>query len=302
MTLKLEGLFAPVVTTFYPDGGDIDVASFAANLRAHLAAGVHGIVVTGSTGEAALLTPDERATLIDAAREMVPDDRTLIVGTGAESTRATLALTREAAARGADAVLVVAPHYFGPAMTGPALLAHYRRVADESKVPVLLYNIPKYMHFSIPAGVVAELAQHPNVLGMKDSSGNKELFASYLASQSPRFSVLTGNAGIFQHALATGAKGGILAVSLFATALSLDVLDSMRSADTSAAVAAQERLTPLNAKIVAELGVSGIKAAMDRVGRGVCGGPVRSPLLPLDAEQSRQVGELLQSAELAPAA
>src|SRR6185312_13997057 len=121
----------------------------------------------------------------------------------------------------------------------------------------------------------------------------------YLASQSPRFSVLTGNAGIFQHALATGAKGGILAVSLFATALSLDVLDSMRSGNASAAVAAQERLTPLNAKIVAELGVSGIKAAMDRVGRGVCGGPVRSPLLPLDAAQSRQVAELPQRAHSA---
>ncbi|MFI5229424.1 MAG: dihydrodipicolinate synthase family protein [Gemmatimonadales bacterium] len=302
MTLKLEGLFAPVITTFHRDSGDVDVASFAANVRAHLAAGAHGIVVTGSTGEAALLTADERAALVAATREAVPDDKSLIVGTGAESTRACLALTREAAVRGADAVLVVAPHYYGPSMTSQALITHYRRVADESKVPVLLYNIPKYMHFSIPAGAVAELAAHPNIVGMKDSSGNKELFASYLASQSPKFSVLTGNAGIFQHALAGGATGGILAVSLFATALSLDVLDSMRSGAIGAAIAAQERLSPLNAKIVAELGVAGIKAAMDRVGRGVTGGPVRPPLLPLDAEQSRQVEALLESAELAPAA
>jgi 4-hydroxy-2-oxoglutarate aldolase len=302
MTLELEGLFAPVVTTFYRESGDVDMASFAANVRAHLAAGAHGIVVTGSTGEAALLTPDERAALVDAAREMVADDKSLIVGTGAESTRACLALTREAAARGADAVLVVAPHYYGPSMTAQALVAHYRRVADESKVPVMLYNIPKYMHFSIPAAAVAELAAHPNIVGMKDSSGNKELFATYMASQSPNFSVLTGNAGIFQHALATGAPGGILAVSLFATALSLDVLESMRAGNVTAAIAAQERLSPLNSKIVAELGVAGIKAAMDRVGRGVKGGPVRAPLLPLNADEARQVEALLERAELAPAA
>ncbi len=197
MKPKLEGVFAPVVSTFYRDGGELDVASFAANVRTHLAAGVHGIVVAGSTGEAALLDADERRALIDAAREMVPRDRTLIVGTGAESTRTCLALTRDAAARGADAVLVVAPHYYGPAMTAAALLRHYRHVADESPVPVMLYNIPKYMHFSIPAPVVAELAAHENIIGLKDSSGNKDIFASYLAVQSPHFLRAHGERGDF---------------------------------------------------------------------------------------------------------
>src|ERR1700753_4283107 len=176
----LEGLFAPVVTTFYQDGGELDVASFAANGRAHLNAGLHGIVVGGSTGEAALLDFDERAALVDATRELTADDKWVIVGTGAESTRTCLKQTKEAANRGAAAVLVVAPHYYANAMTEDALRQHYRRVADQSPVPVILYSIPKYMHFSLPETLVAELAQHENVISIKDSSGSKDILAGFL--------------------------------------------------------------------------------------------------------------------------
>ena len=299
MTDAPSGVFAPVVTTFYAESGDVDLASFAANVRAHLAAGLHGIVVTGSTGEAALLDWDERAALVDTAREMVPPDRRLLVGTGAESTRACLKLTRDAAARGADAVLVVAPHYYGAAMTEAALSHHYRAVADASPVPVMLYNIPKYMHFAIPASLVADLARHENVIGIKDSSGNRDLFAAYMESQSPTFSVLTGNGPMWHHALTVGSRGGILAVALFAAALSMEVYDAEQRGDRDGAAAAQARLTPLGAKIVGEMGVAGVKAAMDLV--GLAGGPVRSPLLPLDASQRAAVGELMSAAELVAA-
>src|SRR5512143_3979272 len=295
MTKQLLGVFGPVITTFYPQSGELDVASFAANIRAHLIAGLHGIVVTGSTGEAALLDANERAALADVAREMVPDDKMLIVGTGAESTRTCLQLTR-----GADAALVVAPHYYGAAMTGPALAGHYRRIADESPIPVVLYNIPKYMHFSLAPGLVSELSVHDNVIGIKDSSGDRSLLAAYLNAQSETFTVLTGNAGIFQHALRAGARGGILAVALFAAGLSIEVYDAMQRGDVASAEAAQARMIPLGAKIVAEMGVAGVKAAMDRV--GLIGGPVRSPLLPLDEEQAELVAEVLRSAELATAA
>jgi 4-hydroxy-2-oxoglutarate aldolase len=299
MTTRLAGVFAPVITTFYPQSGELDVASFAANIRAHLAAGLHGIVVTGSTGEAALLDANERAAMVDVAREMVPNDRMLIVGTGAESTRTCLQLTRDAASRGAEAVLVVAPHYYGTAMTGRALAQHYRRIADESPVPVVLYNIPKYMHFSLTPGLVSELSVHDNVIGIKDSSGDRSLLAAYLNAQSETFTVLTGNAAIFQHALRAGARGGILAVALFAAALSLEVYDAMARGDAAAAEAAQTRLTPLGGSIVGELGVAGVKAAMDHV--GLIGGPVRSPLLPLDEDRIAIVAEVLRSAELATA-
>jgi len=293
-----SGVLAPVVTTFY-GGGDIDLASFAANIRAHLTAGMHGVVVTGSTGEAALLDFDERAALVDAAREMVPSDKLLIVGTGAESTRTCIKLTRDAAARGADGVLVVAPHYYGAAMTDAALRRHYRDVADASPVPVMLYNIPKYMHFALSPALVAELSRHENVVGIKDSSGNRELFAEYIQAQSPMFSVLTGNAQMWHHALTSGSRGGILAVALFATALAIEVYDAEQRGHRDAAAAAQARLTPLGARIVGEMGVAGVKAAMDRV--GLVGGPVRSPLLPLDGDQRASVGELLSLAELVAA-
>jgi 4-hydroxy-2-oxoglutarate aldolase len=299
MMNQLRGVFAPVITTFYPQTGELDLASFAANIRSHLAAGLHGIVVTGSTGEATLLDSNERAAMVDAAREMVPSDKTLIVGTGAESTRTCLELTRDAASRGADAVLVVAPHYYGAAMTTPALSKHYRRIADESPVPVVLYNIPKYMHFSLAPGLVSELSLHQNIVGIKDSSGDLSLLASHLNAESESFAVLTGNAGTFLGALRAGAHGGILAVALFAAAMSLDVYEAELRGDDAAADAAQARLTPLGAKIVGEMGVAGVKAAMDRV--GLLGGPVRSPLLPLDEARRALVAELLRSAELATA-
>jgi len=301
MTRKLEGVFAPVVTTFSAQTGSLDSAGFTANIRAHLDAGMHGIVVTGSTGEAALLDGAERLALVDLARGIVPQDKWLIVGTGAESTRTCLTQTRDAAARGADAVLVVAPHYYGAAMTERALSKHYHAIADESPVPVILYNIPKYMHFALPASLVAELARHPNVIGIKDSSGDRELFASYMPAQSDTFSALTGNAPMFLDALEMGSRGGILAVALFAAGLSMDVYDSFRRGERDSARAAQTRMTPLGAKIVGDLGVAGVKAAMDAVGGGLVGGPVRAPLLPLEPTQIAGVAELLRSAELVTA-
>lgn len=297
--IALHGILAPVVTPF-GENGDVALDAFAHNVRAHLNAGVCGIVVTGSTGEAALLDDAERNALVERARREIGSDRTLLVGTGSESTRATIARTRAAAARGADGVLVVAPHYYGDAMTPDALLAHYRRIADESPVPVLLYTIPKYMHFALPPEVVATLAQHENIVGMKDSSGDATLFARYLESQSEQFRVLTGSGVLFGEALRMGAYGGILAVILFAPELTLDVWRARERGDTKAAVRAQEALTPLAAKIVGGMGVPGVKAALDRV--GLAGGAPRPPLRPLGPPAHASLEELLRAAGLAPAA
>lgn len=300
MNVRLAGVFGPVVTTFYADGGELDMASFAANVRTHIAAGLDGVVLAGSTGEGALLDAFERRCLVDAAREVMPSNKALIVGAGAESTRTTIQLARDAAERGADAVLVVAPHYYGSAMTTEALEAHFRRVADASPIPVVLYSIPKYMHFALAPELVARLAKHGNVVGVKDSSGNRELIASYLACASESFVVLTGNAQIFQFSLERGAIGGILAAALFAPALAREIYDAHGRGDAAAAAAAQDRFSPLGAKIVGALGVPGVKAALDHV--GIVGGPVRSPLVPLTHSQRADVDELLRSTELSPIA
>jgi 4-hydroxy-2-oxoglutarate aldolase len=297
--MRLDGILAPVVTPFDRSGA-VDGDGFTANLRAHLAAGLDGIVVTGSTGEAALLDEDERLRLIELARVAVPSERTLIVGTGAESTRAVIARNRAAAERGADAVLVVAPHYYGDAMTPEALLDHYRRIADASPVPVLLYTIPKYMHFALAPELVAMLARHANVAGMKDSSGDGALFRRYLEARSDTFRVLTGSGTLLGDALGMGADGAILAVGLFAPALSLEVLRGSRTGDAAAVSAAQTRLAPLAARIVGGMGVAGVKAALDVV--GLRGGAPRSPLRPLAGPALETLRELVRSAELSPAA
>lgn len=294
----LAGVLAPVATPFRADEA-IDLDAFGANVRAHLEAGLHGVVVAGSTGEAALLDDEERVRLVAMARALVPDERWLVAGTGGESTRQTVRRCRQAAAEGADAVLVVAPHYYTAAMTTDALRAHYARVADESPAPVLLYNMPKYMHFSLDPALVAELARHENVVGMKDSSGDAALLGRYQESQGPAFTVLTGSGGGLHGALHGGSPGAILAVALFAPALALEVLHRWRAGDAAGSAAAQERLGALARDVVGALGVPGVKAALERV--GLRGGPVRSPLRPLDDDQRARVHAAVDAALAAPA-
>lgn len=291
MSIALKGVMGPVVTTFDAASGELDLSAFASNVRAHLAAGLHGVVVAGSTGEAVLLEDAEVQRLVEAARAVTPSDRLLIAGTGAEATRTAVARARRAAAAGADAVLVVSPHYYTSAMSGTALLTHFRRVADESPVPVILYNIPKYVGFAIAPAIVTELAAHENIIGIKDSSGNQDLLTVYVNAQRKGFAVLDGNGSLVHGALAAGAQGAILAVSLFAPQVALRIYESMMAGDEPTAVAAQARLTPISATIVGEMGVAGVKAALDAV--GLRGGPVRGPLLPLTKQQVAQVRALV---------
>ena len=285
MLSVLKGIMAPVTTPFEAGEGQLAIRAFIENLRAHLNAGCEGIVVTGSTGEAALLDEDERRRLLTAARDVVPADRWLIAGVGAESTRQSIRRAAEASALGADAVLVVGPHYYPDSSTTEALLAHYRAVADASRAPVVLYSIPKYMHYAIPPVVVQELATHPNIIGIKDSGGDAGILGGYLEAQSDTFSVLTGNGGTLARAVAAGVRGGILAVALMVPALTQAVWEDS---------ALQEQLTPVAREIVGELGVAGVKAAMDEV--GLYGGPVRSPLRDLGESARLRVRQVLDAA------
>ena len=284
------GVLGPVTTPFTASETP-DLVGFASNIRSHLAHGLHGVVVCGSTGEAALLDEAERTSLIETARAAVPSDRLLLMGTGAESTKQCVTRCRDAGARGANAVLVVAPHYYGPQMTVAALRAHYQRVADESPVPVVLYNIPKYMHFRLEPDLVAELSMHENIVGIKDSSGDMALLEGYLQAQGSKFTVLTGNGGQLLPGLQLGVRGGIVAVGLFAAGLCVDVYDGFRNGDLTRATIAQDRLKPMATQIVAGLGVPGVKAAMEAV--GLVGGPVRLPLLPVNADQRKAVQDLM---------
>ncbi|GMV10929.1 MAG: hypothetical protein AMXMBFR55_26630 [Gemmatimonadota bacterium] len=299
MIPSIKGIFGPVITTF-DRRGELDLDAFGANLKAHIAAGLDGVLVAGSTGEAALLEESERLRLVEMARSVIPASRQLLVGTGAESTKACVRRCREAAERGANACLVVAPHYYSNAMSTAALQAHYERVADESPVPILLYNIPKYMHFRLEPELVARLAEHDNIIGMKDSSGDLETMAKYLLAQTPHFGIVTGHAGSWLKAIHMGVVGGIMAVALFAPELTQEIARLAKAKQEPEASEAQRRLTPLGMEIVGRMGIPAVKVAMQRV--GLHGGPVRLPLLDLSPSDADLVAELLRESSVASVA
>jgi 4-hydroxy-2-oxoglutarate aldolase len=296
---ELHGVIAPITTPFDPETGDVAPVALRSMVRALLARGLQGIVVSGSTGEGPLLDDEEQVRLVEWLREVVPEDRWLIAGTGAESTRATVRATERAAAAGADAVLVRAPAYFGPSLTPAALTGHYLRIADASPVPVVVYNIPKYTHVMLQDSVLRALAAHERVIGFKDSSGDLKTLANFRAA-APRLRALVGTGSQFYPALELGADGGVLAIACFAADRCMELYRAFHADDRRAAGALQERLTPLAREIVGQLGVPGVKAAMDLV--GLPGGLVRPPLLPLDARQRSSVAALLASAGLEAAA
>jgi len=298
MPKSLSGLLVPAVTPFSASG-DLDRAAFTANLRAHLSFGMSGALVCGSSGEAALLDDAERGTLINWARAEVPADKWLLAGIGGESTRQTINRAKVAHSEGADAVLVVAPHYYLKRMTEAALSAHYHAIADASPLPVMLYNIPVYAHLVLSPALIHEMALHPNVIGMKDSAGNLPMLNEYLAAQSDKFRVLTGSGGTAVLALKAGAAGAILAIALFAGLAARAMYDAQRAGDEVTAAALQITLLPLASDIGGALGPAGIKAAMDLV--GLHGGAPRSPLQPLSEDERAIVRTRLEAAGLIPA-
>ena len=295
MIPSIKGIYAPVITTF-DRRGELDLDAFGTNLKAHLAAGLDGIVVCGSTGEAALLEEPERHRLIEMARSVIPRERKLIVGTGGESTKATIRRCKEAAERGATQCLVVAPHYYSNAMSNSALQAHYERVADESPIPILLYNIPKYMHYKLDPELVVRLSEHDHIIGMKDSSGDLDTLPKYLLAQSDTFGVITGHAGTWLKALQLGVVGGILAVVLFAPELTFDIARFANDRREPEGSETQRRLTPLALEIVGRMGIPAVKVAMQMV--GLRGGPVRLPLLDSSPSDVALVKELLREASV----
>lgn len=285
----------PAVTTFTASG-DLDGAAFQRNLDAHLAFGMDGILVAGSSGESALLDDADRRQLLTWARARVPADKWLLAGIGSESTRQTIARAHDAKAAGADAVLVISPHYFLKRMTEPALLAHFRAVADASPLPVLLYNMPAYTHIVLSPAFVHEMAQHENVVGMKDSAGNIPVLQQYLEAQSAMFRVLTGSGVTVVPALEAGASGAILAIALFAGPAVRRMVDTYRAGDHAAAADMQRVLAPLATDIAGAMGPAGMKAAMSMV--GLDGGPPRSPLLPVVGDELAVVKARLEAAGL----
>ena len=294
----LSGVFAPLTTPFDTETGDVAPLLLRQEARELLACGLDGVVVAGSAGESALLDESEKVRAVEWLRDVVPEDRWLIAGTGAESTRASVRLALAAASAGADAVLVRPPSYFSILLSPSAFADHYRRVADASPVPVIVYNIPKFSHVMLQDSTMRALADHERIAGFKDGSGDLKVFTGFQAAM-PRAVALVGAGALLYPALEMGAAGGVLGVACFAPAVCVELLAAFRAGDMVTAGALQERLAPLHKEIVAALGSPGIKAAMEIV--GLPGGPVRPPLAPVDARQRARVAEVLAASGIAAA-
>jgi len=270
-----SGVYTPIVTPFR--GADtVDEAGLRTNVRRWMSSALTGIVVLGSNGEAAQLDDDEADRVVAIARDEVPRDRPFIVGTGRESTKATIAATARAAQNGADAVLVRTPSFFKTQMTADVFVGHYTAVADASPVPVLLYNVTMFTGVNLPVDAVVALASHSNIVGMKESGSDLAQIAEFVSRTPDDFTVLAGSATTYFHALCAGCDGGILALASLFPDECCRLRGLVRDNRLDNARALQRRLTPIARTIGTAHGVPALKAALDLL--GYIGGPPRPPL------------------------
>jgi len=297
MSVDLSGVFVPCTTPFDPVTGEVDLVGFRANVRSFMAHPVRGIVVGGSTGEAVLLDEDERMVLLEGARDLVPDDRLVVAGTGAESTRMTIQRCKASAGKGADAVLVQPPAFYRGAMTDATLLEHYGAVAAASPVPVILYQVPLRMStLEFSTNLVLGLAKIANVVGLKDSRGSLELVGELVDRMPHAFQVLVGSGAALYGGLESGAVGGILGVANLAPGPAAAIHTAYKSGDSAEAGRIQEAVAPVHAEIVSAMGVPGVKAGLDLL--GLRGGYPRPPLHPLPDAMRESVAAVLHRAGL----
>lgn len=283
--MDLHGIFPPIVTPFNND--EIDFDAFAGNVRRWMTTKLHGLVVLGSNGEAPYVDDDEAYRLFATAREHVPADRRLIAGAGRESTRATIAAVGNAARAGADAVLVRTPFYFKSQMTADVFVRHYTAVADASRVPVLLYDVPVFTGVTLPVAAVSRLAEHPNIIGVKESAPDIGLVSDFVASTPRDFQVLVGSAPTMYAAFSVGAVGAIVAVACVVPDLCVRLLTLSREGRRDEALALQRQLTPLARAVTSGYGIGGLKTALDLA--GYIGGTPRSPLAPASPQAAEVI-------------
>lgn len=282
---KIEGVFAPIATPFAHDGS-IDWKSYEKNLEKFGRTSLAGIVSLGSNGEFAMLSFEEKAALVKATRKGLPADKVIIAGTGCESLRETIALTKASADAGADVALVINPSYYKKDMTDPTLQKFFEAVADASPIPVMIYNMPGNSGINLSSSLVIKLSAHPNIKGEKDSSGNIVQISEVLAAAPSDFSVFAGSGSYLFATTVLGGKGGTLAVANVAPDYCVEVHEAAKKGDYDKGRKMQLDLLALNAAVTARFGIGGMKAAMEIA--GFIGGAPRLPIQPA-SEETRTV-------------
>lgn len=274
--MKLEGVFAPLTTPFAADG-TLATDRLRENVSRYNATRLAGYVAMGSTGEAVLLSRDEIERVWATVVEAAGPNKILIAGTGAESTAETIERTARAASIGYKVALIKPPYYYKPILTSQVLIEHFERVADAARIPVLLYSVPQFTGVAFEAPLVARLAEHRNIIGIKESSGNVQRIAEIVQSAPRDFQTLVGSAATIHPSVAVGACGCILALACVLPDLCVELFELARAGDARRALALQQSLIPVSKKIVSEGGAPGVKCAMDLL--GYTGGTPRRPLL-----------------------
>ena len=294
-TPAFAGIYPPIATPF-DEHEAIDFGALRHNVEMLGKAELAGLVVLGSNGEFPLVDDDERDRVIATAVETARAGLKVIVGTGRESTRATIRMTRRAAELGAHAVIVVNPSYYKGAMSDAVLFEHYRQVAEASPVPVLVYNMPPSTGINLSSGLLARLAKVPNIAGVKDTSANLVQIGETVKAAPPEFATLAGSVNFLLPALAVGAQGGILAVANFAPDECIAIRNAFDAGKIDVARSIHQQLLPVHTAVTTRFGAGGLKAAMDM--RGYRGGYPRRPLPRLTAEQRDEVARVLREAGL----
>ncbi len=292
--MNFSGVFTALTTPFALDGS-VSLPDLKHNVQRYNQTDLAGYVALGSTGEAVLLTRAEMDGILATVKESAPKEKKLLAGAGAESTAETIERTKRAAEFGYDAVLVKTPYYYKPAYRPEVLVAHFRRVADESPIPVMLYSIPQFTGIALGATEVAALAEHPNIIGIKDSSGNVQGVAEIVAATPPAFQILVGSAASVYPSMTIGARGAILALACALPEKCVALFELFQQGHHEKARELQAILGRASKLMVSELGIAGVKCAMDQ--RGYRGGIPRPPLLPLHHEQKKRLTEFLATLE-----
>lgn len=287
----LRGVLLPTTTPFSPDG-EVDFHALETNLERWNQTRISGYVFLGSTGERVHLDESEYLRVLKLARSHVSADRAFIAGAGQQSTIGTIKEIDKAAGAGADAVLVITPHYYRSAITQDTLVRYYETVADAAPVPLLLYSMPALTGIKIEPETVVRLSKHPNIIGVKDSSNDVAKFSDTVRQCPGDFAVMTGNGTVFLDALQAGATGAILAVGCVVPDRCVEIFDLFKAGQLERASQMQSKLTPLAAAVTTRFGIGGLKAALDLA--GYRGGAVRGPLSAPDDAARAEIESLLE--------
>lgn len=291
MVKSLAGVFPPITTPFN-NSEKLDLEGLAFNFNRWNKTGLAGYVVLGSNGEGVYMSQAEREQILATCRELIPSEKTFIAGTGAESTIQTIEQTRRASQLGADYALVLTPNYYRGLMTPERLIGHFQKVAEASPIPVLLYNVPANSGLNLPVAAVAELSAHPNIVGLKDSSGDVAQLSEVIRRTPEDFTLLQGSSKAYHYGLLAGADGAIVAIANALPSSCVKIFEAVKSGDAALIEKLGRMMIPFGWLTTAGFGVPALKAAMDKM--GFRGGSPRSPLTPLtDAGAFEQLDELL---------